>query len=121
MECFFLNKALKTLKSKYIATYLESFLYDSKLWILMDHLDFGPLTDLVIETILDEEQISYLGRECLHAIEYLHAKNIIHRDIKSDNFYLNLNGRVKLVDLGFCVDLTDEINKRYTLAGTPCW
>lgn len=100
---------------------MESFLYDSKLWILMEHLDFGPLTDLVIETILDEEQISYLAHECLLAIVYLHDKKIIHRDIKSDNFYLNLNGRVKMVDLGFCVGLSDEINKRYTIAGTPCW
>lgn len=87
----------------------------------MDHLDFGSLTDLVIETVLDEEQISYLARECLHAIEYLHSKRIIHRDIKSDNFYLNLNGRVKLVDLGYSVGITDDLNKRYTLAGTPCW
>jgi serine/threonine protein kinase len=87
----------------------------------MDHLDFGPLTDLVIETVLDEEQISYLACECLHAIEYLHGKKIIHRDIKSDNFYLNMNGRVKLVDLGFSVGMTDDLNKRFTLAGTPCW
>ena len=87
----------------------------------MEHLEFGPLTEMVIETLLDEPQIAYIARECLKAIDYLHEHNIVHRDIKSDNFYMNFNGQIKLVDLGFSVGLTDDDNKRCTIAGTPCW
>lgn len=58
-------------------------------------------------------------KEILEGLSYLHNRNIIHRDIKCDNIFINCNdGHIKIGDLGFSCRLKGNSCAK-SLSGTP--
>ncbi|KAG8514563.1 Serine/threonine-protein kinase PAK 6 [Galemys pyrenaicus] len=99
----------------------KSYLVGEELWVLMEFLQGGALTDIISQVRLNEEQIATVCEAVLQALAYLHAQGVIHRDIKSDSILLTLDGRVKLSDFGFCAQISKDVPKRKSLVGTPYW
>ncbi|XP_030213110.1 serine/threonine-protein kinase PAK 6 [Gadus morhua] len=99
----------------------KSALVEEELWVIMEYLQGGALTNIVSETRLSEEQIATVCEAVLQALAYLHSQGVIHRDIKSDSILLTLDGRIKLSDFGFCAQISKDIPKRKSLVGTPYW
>ncbi|XP_073683349.1 serine/threonine-protein kinase PAK 6-like [Garra rufa] len=99
----------------------KSALVEEELWVIMEYLQGGALTNIVSETRLSEEQIATVCEAVLQALAYLHSQGVIHRDIKSDSILLSLDGRVSPSDFGFCAQISKDIPKRKSLVGTPYW
>jgi len=100
-----------------IVNFNDSYLVKEELWVVMEFMEGGSLTDVIDNNHMSEPQIAAVTREvCLRppfffllpprlfsfllqviaGLAHLHSKNIIHRDIKSDNILLDLQGLVKL-------------------------
>ena len=69
---------------------------------------------------LDESEAKHVFRQTVEAVNYLHKKNIAHRDIKLENILAGENFLVKLIDFGFSiVAQKDKLLNIY--CGTPSY
>ncbi|OBZ83485.1 Serine/threonine-protein kinase SMU1 [Choanephora cucurbitarum] len=112
---------MKESKHKNIVNFIDSYLWRGDLWVIMEYMEGGSLTDVVTNNMMMEGQIAAVCYEVLEGLQHLHSKGVIHRDIKSDNILLSLYGDIKLTDFGFCAQLNEMQAKRTTMVGTPYW
>jgi p21-activated kinase 1 len=79
-----------------IVNYKDSYLWKGDLWVVMEYMEGGSLTDVCTGHFMSEGQIAAVSREVCEGLRHLHSHGVIHRDIKSDNILLSMSGEVKL-------------------------
>ncbi len=111
-------EVLKDHKHPNVVAFLDAYLVEQVVWLVMEYLPGGSLKAVVSRTCLNEGQIAAICKEVLQALDFLHEEGIIHRDIKADNVLLGLSGEVKLTDFGVCAEILSDDNKVMGKAGT---
>ncbi|KAF2071340.1 hypothetical protein CYY_007338 [Polysphondylium violaceum] len=102
-----------------IVSYIRSHLVDDHVWITMEYMQGGTLTEAAAGHTFNESCIAYVARGMLEGLSYLHSHQLVHRDIKSGNIMMTIDGKIKIVDFGLCVDNTER--KLTHMAGSPFW
>ncbi len=102
--------------------YIEHFDWDNRLIIIvMEFVPGGDLGKFIgSRGILSEETTKIMAEQLLHALDYLHQKNITHRDVKPDNILIQSQQPfvVKLTDFGLSKMVDNDQTFLRTFCGT---
>ncbi|XP_078207251.1 serine/threonine-protein kinase Nek4 isoform X13 [Callithrix jacchus] len=114
---------LSQLKHPNIVTYKESWEGgDGLLYIVMGFCEGGDLYRKLREQkgqLLPENQVVEWFVQIAMALQYLHEKHILHRDLKTQNVFLTRTNIIKVGDLGIARVLENHCDMASTLIGTP--
>ena len=118
-------KVLSEINHPNIVKYYGTITKGNKFNIVLEFCNGGSLLKLINSFKKFPEQLvhKYLT-QILDGLEYLHSKNIIHRDIKAANILVNQYGECKLTDFGGAKILKEEFNmgnNTTSIQGTPNW
>jgi len=121
-ECFIKAPQTQQLNNK------QQQMDSGEMWIVMEYCAGGSMSDIieaggsVNNFVLPEECIRAACASIVLGLEYLHGvAKVCHRDIKCGNVLMTEEGHVKLADFGVSAELTNTINKRKTVVGSPFW
>mmetsp|Transcript_50930 Transcript_50930/g.146317 ORF Transcript_50930/g.146317 Transcript_50930/m.146317 type:complete len:526 (-) Transcript_50930:438-2015(-) len=118
------SKVLSSLKHPYIVRYRESFHEDGWLCIVMDYCEGGDLSEKIKKMrssgrTFPEAQVVRWFTQAILALKYIHDMHILHRDLKSGNFFLSKSGNLKMGDFGIAKVLECTAACAQTQIGTP--
>mmetsp|Transcript_61689 Transcript_61689/g.133653 ORF Transcript_61689/g.133653 Transcript_61689/m.133653 type:complete len:366 (-) Transcript_61689:169-1266(-) len=123
-------KVLSALKHPYIVRYWESFMHDRSLCIIMDYCEGGDMWQHIQlcrrqRATINEPQVLRWFTQMSLAMKYMHEKNVLHRDIKTQNIFLakkvgGVLGCLKIADFGIAKVLGEGSHAfARTVVGTP--
>ncbi|PKI82734.1 mitogen-activated protein kinase kinase kinase [Malassezia vespertilionis] len=117
---------LKTIQHPNIVHYLDSFPDGEFLNIFLEYVPGGSVVSLLRNYGPFEEQlVQNFIRQILQGLSFLHAREIVHRDIKGANILVDNKGGVKISDFGISKKvesgLLNATGNRDALQGSVYW
>jgi len=131
-------KYLRDLDNRHIVEYIDDFIHidyftgkiqpNYYVLIIMEYCPGGDLKDQIDKYFYKSANFSkiqiidYLLQIC-EGISFIHNKNIIHRDIKSQNIFLTAENEVRIGDFGLAKNIKNFKSKHMnmTKVGTDCY
>jgi NIMA (never in mitosis gene a)-related kinase len=111
---------MKEINSSYIVQFFSSFVEKSKLYIAMEYCSKGDLSTFIRSQLgkpIKEEIIWKFSIQIMIGLRDLHAKKILHRDIKTLNIFLDADQNIRIGDLGVAKSMKTDFT--HTIVGTP--
>ena len=111
---------LASLNHKNIVTFIEVYEDKQFLYVIMEKCTGGEVFErLIKQRRFTEIELVDFCRQMFSAIEYIHSMNMIHRDIKAENFLYAEDGSIKLVDFGLAVKVKTDTGLLRDVVGSP--
>ena len=90
--------------------------------VVMEYVDGGTLADEIAHGPLDGARAIELLRPVADALDHVHDRGVVHRDVKPANILVSRDGMVKLADLGIATAAeSTKITQTGAVIGTPAY
>jgi serine/threonine protein kinase len=113
---------LRDLAHPFIVRYRNAYIHGGYLSICMEYASLGDLHSLIRRQrgrCFEERRILAWFSQMVIAIDFIHSRHILHRDIKTQNIFISANDNVKLGDFGISRVLSSTHAEASTFVGTP--
>ncbi|KAI7890326.1 camp-dependent protein kinase 2 [Mucor mucedo] len=108
---------LESVAHPFLVNMWGTFQDNVNLYMVMDYVPGGELFSVLRRSKRFPDHVAkFYAAEVILAIEYMHSKNVIYRDLKPENLLLDSQGHIKITDFGFAKHVPDIT---WTLCGTP--
>ena len=115
-------KIMKALAHPYILPLFWSFQSESHLFLVLEYCPNGDMSMLLSYVHhLTTAQAKFYMAEIVSAVSYLHANDIIYRDLKPHNTLIDGQGHLRLADFGLAKENTTQINPSMSFCGSPAY
>ena len=102
------KQVLSTLKSPFTVDFFGSFQDHNNIYFITEYIPGGELFKLLrTHRVLAISSVRFYAAEITSALEYLHSRNIVYRDLKPENVLVSATGHVKLIDFGFATQIKE--------------
>ena len=113
-------KIHRSLNHPHVVKFLRHFEDANNHYMIMELCPNQTLMEMVKRRKrLTEPEVRYFLYQLVLALEYLHTKNIIHRDLKLGNLFLSAHMRIRIGDFGLSTQVDAKGQKKTTICGTP--
>ncbi|KAI6650752.1 aPKC [Oopsacas minuta] len=104
----------------YLVGLHSCFQSESRLFFVIEFVRGGDLMfHMQRQRKLPEDHSRFYASEICLALNYLHERGIVYRDLKLDNVLLDEDGHIKLTDYGMCKEGLLKDDTTNTFCGTP--
>ncbi|XP_011370523.1 RAC-beta serine/threonine-protein kinase isoform X2 [Pteropus vampyrus] len=114
------SRVLQNTRHPFLTALKYAFQTHDRLCFVMEYANGGELFfHLSRERVFTEERARFYGAEIVSALEYLHSRDVVYRDIKLENLMLDKDGHIKITDFGLCKEGISDGATMKTFCGTP--
>jgi len=114
------KRVLQKSKHPFVLSLKYSFTTQERLCLVTEYVNGGDMYfHLRKYRCLSEDATRFYSAEISCALNYLHQRGIIYRDLKPENVLLDSNGHIRVADFEMCKEDIYQGHTTATVVGTP--